>query len=621
LIIKKEVRDRIVAQSLNEIAFARQFKQGKVKNWHKNEDIYYARKKPTVDSRTNIDLGRGQEYVHTLLSKIDNPLTFKFVKRKESQLKRAKLLNSLRQYDAQRDNWDLKDIVGKKQAIIYGRAIYSYFADSYDGYCPHLENVDVFDFLIDPDAGGIDMERAKNLGNYGVVKDKSELKKGVKEGIYLKYEVQTLIDGAGNAGESTPEETNKRNRIYDQNVNTSDKNMLGKDKYVFWQWYTTFEGERYYVLMNNSGCAIRIEKLSDIFESNLWPFWSWACFPDLTEFWTPSFFDYVREPIMGQAVSINQMFDNAEQINKPQKLVNVTAIENLAEVKYRKDGYIKVKGNIDLEKALQTVKVPSIDTPLKVYEALEAILEKSSGLTAASKGIADEEKVGIYEGNQANSADRFGYLNKSYSFGYKTFARLYENGVRENLTKKVAVDILGPDGVEVKEISRRDIFHKDDSFGIMVEASNAETALSEVEKRTKLAFLSQNAMNPIQSPKKAYELQASIAGFDEETIRQLQDTSEFGDADLMSEAERDIESIIDGKFIKPNQAATTAYKQRFVDYMRDNEEDIDSEQLCHSARTYHRPQHGAPDATGSHEAESAGHGGRWGITTLTGRGY
>jgi hypothetical protein len=37
-----------------------------------------------------------QEFVHTWLSKIDNPLTFKFTKRKESQLKRVERLNALR---------------------------------------------------------------------------------------------------------------------------------------------------------------------------------------------------------------------------------------------------------------------------------------------------------------------------------------------------------------------------------------------------------------------------------------------------------------------------------------------------------------------------------------------
>lgn len=579
--INFEKRQAIIAQAIKEIQFARTYKQGKIKNWKTNEDLYYGRKILQEYARANVDLGQMASFVHTLLSKIDNPLTFKFTKRKESQLKRVKLLNALRVTDQQKDDWDIKDIVGKKQAVVYGRAIYSYSADSIDGkYKAHLDNVDVYDFLIDPSAGGIDIERAMYLGRYGVVKTKSDLKKGVKDGLYLRTETNTLLEGSGNATEMSQEEVNKQNRTWDTNVQTQQKEISGSDKYKFWEWYTTYDGERYYLLITeDGGTAVRIEKLVDIFESNMYPFWTWAAFPDLTEFWTPSFCDYVREIFMAQAISINQMLDNAEQINKPQKAVNVGAVANLAELKYRREGYIKVKGDFDIDKAVKNMSVPSINTPLLVFDKLDAIQEKASGVTSGSKGVSDEDKVGIYEGNQANAADRFGFLNKSYSFGYKRFSKLYENGVREHLVKKVAVDILGPEGVEVVEISRRDIFRGDEEFGCMVESSNAETALSEAEKRTKLTFLSSQAQNPVQNQQKAYEIQASIAGFDDDTIRQLQDSAEFGTADIMSEASRDIERLLDGEKIPPNQAANTAYKQKFVDYLRDHQEDIDQEQF------------------------------------------
>lgn len=592
--IKKETRDLIVAQALQEVSFARQYKQGKIKNWKINENLYYGRKggtagTPSYDgtypaggeaSRANVDLGQMSSFVHTLLSKIDNPLIFKYIKRKESQLQRVKLLNALRVSDQQKDDWDIKDIVGKKQAIIYGRAIYSYYADSYNGYCAHLDNVDVYDFLIDPSAGGIDIERAEYMGRYGVVKTKTQLRKGVKDKLYIKDVTENLIEGSSNATESSTEQTNKQNRTNDNNAWSAQKEISGSDKFKFWEWYTTYDGERYYLLLTETGStAIRVEKLKDIFTSNLFPFWTWAAFPDLTEFWTPSFCDYVREIFMAQAVSINQMLDNAEQINKPQKVVNVGAIANLAELKYRRDGYIKVNKAFNVDQALQTIKVPSINTPIQVFNLLEALQEKNGGVTAGSKGVADEDKVGIYEGNQANAADRFGFLNKSYSFGYKRFSKLYEWGVKDNLIKKVSVDILGPEGVELVDVSRRDIFRSGEEFGCLVESSNAELALSDVEKRTKLTFLTNQMANPMQNPQKAYEIQASIAGFDEDTIRQLQDSGDFGDAKIMSEAERDIERLLDGEKVQPNQRANTAYKQKFVNYMRDHQEDISMDQF------------------------------------------
>jgi succinate dehydrogenase flavin-adding protein (antitoxin of CptAB toxin-antitoxin module) len=332
--------------------------------------------------------------------------------------------------------------------------------------------------------------------------------------------------------------------------------------------------------MTNGGLDVRIESLDDMTDSGMWPIWTWACFPDLTEFWTPSYCDYVREIFMAQDVSINQMLDNAEAINKPMKIVNVEAIEDLAKLKYRRDGIIPTKGNFDANRAVQVINTPSINTPLLVFKELGAIAESEMGVTKDSMGVADEDgKVGIYEGNQAATADRFGLLNKSYAFGYKRFAKLYEWGVKEHLIKKVAVEIVGPKGVEIQAVSRKDMFRKGDDFGVLVEASNAELNTNIQEKRIKMTFLANNGQNPIQNPKKAYEMGASIIGFNEDDIKQLTDIQFYGNKELMSEADRDIEDLLSGEDVKPNKNANNAYRQKILDFMKDHEEDIDMVQF------------------------------------------
>lgn len=583
--ISYNVRQKIVDQALTEILFARNYKQGKIQNWKINENLYYGRKIASQSSMANVDLGEMQSHVHTILSKVDEPLIFKYTKRKKSQLQRVNRLNALRVFDQGRDEWDIKDIAGKKQCTIYGRAVYSYFADSYDGYCPHLDAIDVYDFLIDPSAGGLFIEKASYLGNYGVVKTRSELKQGIKDGIYLKTETERLLAGSSNATEQTQEQVNKMNRTIDTNVWQTNKEISDSDKFKFWHWGTTYEGERYYLLITDTGGeAIEVCPIKEKFASGLWWYWSYAAFVDLTEFWTPSFCDYVRELIMAKATSINQMLDNSEKINKPQRKIQAGAIENLASLKYRREGNIIVKKDFDINKAFQTVVTPAIEAPLIVFDKLDNIQQRSSGVTAGDNGNAANNsgsKATIYKGNQANSADLFGLFNRSYSFGYKSFAKLYEHGVREHLVKKEAIDILGPDGVEIEDISRKDIFWKNDKFNIMTEASNAELALSEEDKKAKIGFLAvQDKMkNPVQNAKKSYEFQAKIVGFTEEETRELMDTSEFGDEELMAHAERDIELILDGKSIPPNQEATTAYKQRFVDYMTRNQDKLSTEEF------------------------------------------
>lgn len=584
--INKTKADLIAAQALKEIEQDRFHKNGKITGWQKNEAMYYGVKSATEESRANVSLGQMQEFVHTLLSKIDNPMTFKFTKRKPSQLKRVALLNSLKNTDADNGFWNLKDIVGKKQAIIYGRAIYAYYASSTDGkYESHLEPVDAYDFLIDPSVSGIDMETAQNMGRWGIIKTKAQLKQGVKNKIYNKDAVNRLFEGVGNNTIETPEETNKRSRSYDVKT-LNKKEQQTTNKFKFWEWCTTYDGERYYILMDNSGTWIRCELLIDMFTSNLWPFWSWACFPDLTEFWTPGYCDYIREILMAQEVAINQTLDNGEAINKPQKAVQVEAIADMSKlVKYRKDGIIPVKKGFDVEKAIQVLKTPSINTSLLLFDKLQSIKDRATGVTDGSAGVADEAgKVGIYEGNQQAAADRFGLLNKSYSFGYKQFAKLYEWGVKDHLTKKVAIDILGPNGVEIKSINKRDIYKRGDEFGLIVESSDAEFSNAIKNQTTKIAFLTKQANNQSVNQQKMFELEAKIAGFNEDEIREMLDVNTFGNEELMSEADRDIESLLNNEKIEPNELANNAYKQKMVNYMRDHKEDINFEQFTRIAQ-------------------------------------
>lgn len=604
--INKQKRNKIVEQALTEIQFARDYKQGIIWRWWKNEDLYYGRKDTRyyggtdtsynrdnntvpigAESRSNVNVASAKtiSYVESLLSKIDSPLIFKFKKRHLADIKKADLLNALREQDADDDDWNYKDLLGKTDAVIYGRAIYFYYADSVNGYCSHLEYVSPYDFLIDPSGGGYDMDHAMYLGRYNIRKTKTDLIEGKQNGIYIKSEVDSLISGSGNDyTQETQEDVNKSNK-YAYIGSPANRTINNPDLYKFWEWYTTYDGERYYLLMTENGQCIRCEKLVDIFRFDkkvgdaMWPAWSWAFTPNATEFWTPSKLDYVREIFMAQGVSINQMLDNAEAINKPQRAVDVSAIENVADLVYRRNGVIRMKPGTNINNAFKILEVNSISTPISVYDKLETIQQLESGITAGAKGVAEEDKVGIYEGNQANSADRYGVWNKSYSQAYKRFSKLWRNGVEDHLNKKVAVNVLGVNGFESEIfISKRDVRPKYE-YNVLVESSSAELQADAVDKKNKITFLGSNGGNPIQNPKVAYEIGAKIAGFEQEEVRELMDTSDFGNAYLLSEAERDIEKLLNSKIIQPNDNANTAYMQHILDYVREHKEDMSEDQF------------------------------------------
>jgi hypothetical protein len=582
--IAKPLRDRLSKQIQSEITTARLYKQSRITSWNKNENMYYGRKEMTDDSSANVDIGKMQEHVHTFLSKVDSPLIFKYGKKKESELKKAKYLNALREQDANQGDWDMIDLLGKKQCAIYGRAVFSFHVETDPEWNPILENVDVKTFLMDRRAGGRDLEKAFYMGDWGITLSRTQLKNGVKKGIYARESVKDTLDRR-DGGKKNKEDIDVSNRyaaITSGQTIDQTADVETSEGYRFWRWVTTMDGVRYYVVMDNDGNVIRAEELTELFESNQWPYWSYAAYPDMTEFWTPSICDYVRELFLAQAKSINQMLDNAEQIIKPQKAVFHRYILNKAQLKYMRNGIIDIDDNngqiTDINKVFQTVAVPSINTPLQVYDKLDMIGSIGSGITQDAKGVSAEKTLGIYEGNQANIADRFGLFNKSYSHGYKRFAKLYYHGVMENMTRKVSVEMLGPDGVEFTALSRRDI-KPSNGFKIIVEASNAETQSDQKDKSNKLTFLSNNAQNPAQSPKKAYELGARIANFSEDEIKELQDVENYGSTELMSEAALNIENVLKGVSVRPNAQSNPAYIQKIKDYIENHQDELKTEEF------------------------------------------
>lgn len=57
----------------------------------------------------------------------------------------------------------------------------------------------------------------------------------------------------------------------------------------------------------------------------------------------------------------------------------------------------------------------------------------------------------------ASAADRFALVQESEANGQARFAELYLDGLDEHLTSKFAVEMIGLEGVEYKEVTRKDI--------------------------------------------------------------------------------------------------------------------------------------------------------------------
>jgi hypothetical protein len=171
-------------------------------------------------------------------------------------------------------------------------------------------------------------------------------------------------------------------------------------------------------------------------------------------------------------------------------------------------------------------------------------------------------------------ADRFGLLNKSYSQGYKRFAKLYWYGIEDHLSKKVAVRVLGPKGFEKTIFVGRNDVKPQSEYEVIIESSNAEAQTDNIDRRNKVNFLAQYKGNPMINQKVLFETEATLVGISDDEVRSLLDVEDTGFAEVISEAERDMESILDGKILEPNMNANIAYANHFLEYLKDHQEDM-----------------------------------------------
>lgn len=590
-------RDELAKQALKEIDFSYRYKKARMTSWNKNEDMMNPDKSsPSVispyggstnqaDTRAQVPLYKMHGYVHTILSKIDSPLTFKYIKGETADLKKSKLMNSIKDKDAKIGRWNFKDLMGKRDAAIYGRAIYLYMTRNDKGQYKSLLNlIDPKDFLIDPDVGGLcteeedgsGVEKAAYLGWWNTKLTRAQITKGIKDGIYYKKVAEELIAGGTNTKAVTNQDNDKDNRKPSGAPRERYKN---ENQFIFYTWITTDENDdRYYLVLTPSGDCIRCEPWKDIRRSGKYPIWTWAAFPDPREFWTPSYCDFARGIFQAQEKSINQSLDNSEQINRPQTAVNVDYVRNLAQVRYRKDGYIEIEGNVDVNRVLQTRQTPPIEGPFKVYDKLESIVESESGVTADVKGTSDEDTLGIYEGNLMQAGDRFGLLNKSYAEGYYRFAVLHKEGVMQDLKKKMAVQILGPMGLEIEMVSARDLKPYQNDYDILVESSLAEAQSNLADSKNKLTFLGAYKGDQTINQKVLFETQATIAGVDDDTIKRLLDTSDYNAIEVVAQADEAFQIILGGETPPLYKDANTAFLQRLHDLSDKYDHELSSEQ-------------------------------------------
>lgn len=562
--------EELIKQVETEYQNSLDFRKPRIASWHANEDMLYGKKPTTLSKRSNINLWLMHGYVYTFLSKIKNPPNLSFGPTEDADTRKAKKITALFDLEtsATKENWKFKDLLGKKSGMASGRVIDKVITEY--PYKHRRQRIDHYDFLIDPLAGGLFIEQARFLGQDNIFKSKSQLQNNED---YNQTEVEKLITAYTETGT-----TDVYNKYKEQENRFAVLGMMpeqylsAKDGvYKFLEWYTTLNGVRYYVLCNlEKRVIIRRCPLEEIFsiyekkaENPLWPFESWAYFPDEFNFWSIAPMDVVRENFQTRNVIMNQAIDNNEDKNKPSISYDPDTYKQPSLLERTRSGrLIPTASGKDPKNGLFIHPVNSIFDPIKLSEALEDVASKVTGVTPAGQGLeSGDQKVGIYYGNQAEVADRMSLFELSYNNFNIGLALRYINGLRDKMEEPIAVKMIGEKGAEWDKVMKEDL----GEYDIIITGGITEARNDEIEKKAKLEYLSSVKGDPLVNQKWLNEQQLSLIGFDQMEVKRAL-TQEEIDAEDLSEASQDIQKLLNGEKLIPNRKATTAYMQKILDF-------------------------------------------------------
>ena len=217
---------------------------------------------------------------------------------------------------------------------------------------------------------------------------------------------------------------------------------------------------------------------------------------------------------------------------------------------------------------------PQLGGTLNLVQWLDNFTGQKTGITAATQGNADDAKVGIYQGNMQQVADRIGFYNKNYVKCYADIGRRFLWAAHEHITGKEAVRVIGEKGVQWEYLKGREV---DPTVSVLVKSSAAEMQVGQMKRDKKgqaLAAISSNPRLVDQVNRKWLVENILVSGdFDDAEIRNAQDLENDGSREVMARAAEAIEDILSGKSPKLFRGATTGFQQKILDFALDNTDD------------------------------------------------
>ena len=553
-------REELLKRSIEEYEHDIKYRNKREPDWLGVDEMYYGKKKKSLVTRANVHVPKMLGTTETFTSKVDDTPFMQYDAMEEGDRPKVPKLNAILNRERRDGLWDIIDVVGKKECALYGRQTYKKFSTNEGGFKDYFEPMAITDFYIDPLAGGLKpLEYGRHMGHDNIIKSRWELE-GKQ---YNKKAVGRLVrklDGDSDADNKYRSKSNTREAL-----GLSEAVLYNEESVKLTEHYTMYRGEWWYILMSvDFKEAVRMQKLTDVMLEGELPFLTWAIFPRIDEFYTPGLGELIKEPNIIQNIILNQMLDNNAYQNYGMTAYDSTKITNPAELKPRPMGKVAVNG--DPRAAVMKMSFPNLDNGVAMYNLVEQIFDKETGVNSAAKGMPNSKRMSATEfaGLLDQVADAFIKSNKLYKGALYRLMKLFYLGVEKNMSQNQRVKILGAEGYEWASVNGKDL---KGNYDIIISTGAQEEQNKNLMRDRWNDYITRNRENPRLNQKFLDEKEAQIMGMEESEIQRLLNPEMESDWESLAEAARENELML-GKEVEPNKSATTGHVEKHLMYLR-----------------------------------------------------
>lgn len=581
----KKIGDAIALIAKKQLDTSRQFKQPRIVEILDNEDVYNFKLRPALQGRLNVPFDGVvlAGFVDTWVAQNNRKVLMDFQDPQGANLKAQKKIKAAWERDQKKMRLKAKRLQLKHLAAISGRGIAKYYAESDPKYCPYFQIVDHLDFHCEPNGGG-HLDDHYFHWQENIFRSKEDMEAGGESGWYDAEQVKTLLAAyeAPDFKKTTDQFNNKQSRYMSLGLDMESNNYIGGTLYNLVEGDTYYKGIKYHMIWDlNTGIWVRCVPLKEDFEDDETPFISFAApKADAFNFWNRGPADQIKPIAEAIRLNLNEVLNNNRKRNWDMKAVDINMFPDLRKLDWRQDGVVhaNVPLNSSIQQGIYRFETPELSGALNLNAYLNNLAGEKLGISAQTQGDANENKVGIYQGNEVQISKRMKLSADSEEEFFEDLGKRWDWGLWTHASEDDMVRILSIEGVGWEKITKED---KDPEYVVIVNTASEDRQDDSDTIRAKIEALvsvekDSNQMALINL-KAHMEEKYRLVGFSEDKIYKLLNTKTDATDESLSEAKKAIEIIVEGKDPGMNWSADTAYLQYISDWILENSEDIKPE--------------------------------------------